>query len=88
MLLSFQVAKLQQPALNHATSFALINMVIGLLGWFFQYTLGVAIKWFESLLGGTMNTAVFMNAFWFLLIPLFISFVFCYKIQLEEIQSD
>ena len=85
MLLGFQVVKIQLPPCNHATAFAIINMVIGLCGWLFQYGLGLAIKSFQASQGGALNITVFLDAFWVLLIPLIIGFYFCYKIKLKPI---
>lgn len=69
MLLSFDVAKQAYDKSLHATIFALVNMVISLCGFVFQFLLSYLLK---AKVGYQMS-------FLALLIPLIISFILCYK---------
>jgi predicted MFS family arabinose efflux permease len=69
MLLSFDVAKRSYDKSLHATIFALVNMVISLGGFIFQYLLSYLL---ESKLG-------YDASFLALLIPLLVSLILCYK---------
>ena len=88
MLLGFQVAKQQLPISLQATAYAVINMIIGLCGWLFQFVLGSMILWYKTQYGGALNAAVFTHAFWFLLAPLLVSLLFCFLIKADSPQPQ
>lgn len=67
MLLAFAVVRTQYPEAMHATIFALINMIIGLCGFVFQWSLGHIIAY---------TNGHFIICFLSMLIPLLLSLVF------------
>ncbi len=81
MLLSFSVARCCYEKHVHATIFALVNMVIGLCGFIFQFGLGLLLKWLMDVLGTHHAQQIYSESFLFLLVPLLFSLWFCIKIK-------
>lgn len=79
MLLSFSVARCCYDKQVHATIFALINTVIGLCGFIFQFLLGEGIDLINKHAEHQYDQHVFFTSFWILLIPLLFSLFMCYK---------
>jgi MFS family permease len=82
MLLAFTVGKENFPRQLHGIVMAFINMIIGLSGALFQPLAGEILKITNS--GNTQNIAspdTFIFTFYILLIPLFLSFLFCIFIK-------
>lgn len=74
MLLSFSVARAAYHANMHASVFALVNMVIGICGFIFQFLL-------SKLLADTIS---YSAAFLVLLIPLIGSLFLCLQIKIKK----
>ena len=81
MLLAFSYARQYFPQKLHATAFAVINMVIGLCGFFFQELLGTMIDYFKQHASMYDTHYMFFYSFWVLLIPLIISWVLCFQLK-------
>ncbi len=81
MLLAFTYARQYYPPKMHATAFALINMVIGLSGFFFQELLGAILHYFSQHTNLYNTQLMFFYGFWVLLIPLIISWLLCYQLK-------
>ncbi|MEM9243147.1 MAG: MFS transporter [Pseudomonadota bacterium] len=79
MLLSFSIARCCYSKQVHATIFALINTVIGLCGFIFQFLLGESIEFISKHSDHHYDQHVFFMSFWILLIPLLFSLFMCYK---------
>lgn len=85
MLLAFPVAANGYTKQYHAKIFALINMIIGLGGFIFQYSLGQFIRLLKASLPEASHL-VFIYSFSALLIPLLLSLLLCSRIKIRTVQ--
>lgn len=81
MLLAFSVARMSYPKQVHGAIFALINMVIGVSGFVFQFLLGNSLKAFLSHFGDHQPILAYTSGLLILLVPLIVSLVICIKIK-------
>jgi predicted MFS family arabinose efflux permease len=81
MLLNFALARCCYDKRIHATIFALINTVIGLCGFIFQFLLGEGMSIISRHFNNQYDQHVFFISFWILLIPLLFSLLLCYKVR-------
>ncbi|MGV3278023.1 MFS transporter [Rickettsiales bacterium LUAb2] len=84
MLLSFSLATTGYTKEDHAKIFAVINMMIGVCGFIFQFALGYMIKKMENIFGTNSESLVFISSFMILLVPLIFSLFLCFKVKEEN----
>ncbi|MFA8449654.1 MAG: MFS transporter [Bacteroidales bacterium] len=80
MLLAFSVARSDYPKQIHGAIFALVNMVIGVSGFVFQFMLGKMLKLFLGDYGAHLKNIAYVKGLLILLIPLLISMFLCINI--------